>query len=389
MPYTSLLSDYLGGGLDAAKPSAATLGPDIPAGSCGYYFSTDIGPDGTLYALYGGTTVWKAVNMAATLDTDGTLAANSDLKVPSQKAVKTYVDASVTGLLDLKGGTDCSANPNYPAALKGDTYIVTVAGKIGGASGTTVGAGDVYFASADNAGGTQAAVGSSWDVVIHSAAGGGAITVKDEGSTLTSLLTSLDFVGAGVTATNSGGAVTITIAGGGGGGGAYAVIQQIVCAGLQSTVSFTGIPGTYKDLRVTGLVRGTHATNWYDGLQMRLNNDATNQYTYSVDGYDNSAQYGTSNAVGTIAFDAGITGGAAPYGLMSSFDVDIPAYSQTLTNKAGFVRWNMFGDTTAPKARHYTGSWSYKQAAAISRIDFIAPSSPFMNDSVFTLYGIG
>lgn len=45
------------------------------------------------------------------------------------------------------------------------------------------------------------------------AASGGAITSKDEGVTLTSATTSMDFVGAGVTATNTGGAVTVTIPG--------------------------------------------------------------------------------------------------------------------------------------------------------------------------------
>lgn len=71
----------------------------------------------------------------------------------------------IVGLLDFKGSTDCSANPNYPAASKGDYYLVSVAGKIGGASGIDVTAGDSYFALADNAGGTQAAVGTSWTVI--------------------------------------------------------------------------------------------------------------------------------------------------------------------------------------------------------------------------------
>lgn len=48
---------------------------------------------------------------------------------------------------------------------------------------------------------------------------GSSLTVKDEGTTLTTNVTSFDFVGAGVTASNSGGAVTVTISGGGGGGG--------------------------------------------------------------------------------------------------------------------------------------------------------------------------
>lgn len=104
-------------------------------------------------------------------DTDGTLAANSDTVIPTQKAVKTAIATAVTGLLDFKGNTDCSANPNYPAASKGDAYMVSVAGKIGGGSGTSVDVGDVYVASADNAGGTQAVVGTSWFVLEHNRTG--------------------------------------------------------------------------------------------------------------------------------------------------------------------------------------------------------------------------
>ncbi len=78
---------------------------------------------------------------------------------------------AVTGLLDLKGDTDCSSNPNYPAGSKGDAYYVTVAGKIGGASGKSVEVGDVYVAKGDNAGGTEASVGTSWFVLEHNLAG--------------------------------------------------------------------------------------------------------------------------------------------------------------------------------------------------------------------------
>jgi hypothetical protein len=86
-------------------------------------------------------------------------------------ATKQYVDTAVTGLFDLKGSTNCSANPNYPAASKGDAYVVSAAGKIGGASGVSVDIGDIYVALADNAGGTQASVGSSWTSFEHNIAG--------------------------------------------------------------------------------------------------------------------------------------------------------------------------------------------------------------------------
>lgn len=86
-------------------------------------------------------------------------------------ATKAYVDTAVTGLLDFKGTTDASTNPNYPAAVVGDAYIVSVAGKVGGASGKSVDVGDVYLATANNAGGTEASVGSSWAVLEHNLVG--------------------------------------------------------------------------------------------------------------------------------------------------------------------------------------------------------------------------
>ena len=41
-----------------------------------------------------------------------------------------------------------------------------------------------------------------------------AVIVKDEGSNLTTSVASIDFVGSGVTATNTGNAVTVTVTGG-------------------------------------------------------------------------------------------------------------------------------------------------------------------------------
>ncbi len=102
-----------------------------------------------------------------TLDTDGTFAANSDTVLASQKAVKTYVDQIIAAqdAMVFKGVIDCSANPNYPAADRGHTYRVSVAGKIGGGSGTNVEAGDILICLTDGtSAGTQAAVGASWSI---------------------------------------------------------------------------------------------------------------------------------------------------------------------------------------------------------------------------------
>jgi hypothetical protein len=90
---------------------------------------------------------------------------------PSQSAVQEFAALAVQGLLRLKGDLDCSANPNYPAGVVGDTYLVTVAGRVGGASGKPVDAGDNVVCKAINAGGTEAAVGTSWFALEHNTQG--------------------------------------------------------------------------------------------------------------------------------------------------------------------------------------------------------------------------
>jgi len=63
----------------------------------------------------------------------------------------------------FKGVIDCSANPNYPAADAGNLYKVSVAGKIGGASGPNVEAGDTLYCITDStASGNHATVGANW-----------------------------------------------------------------------------------------------------------------------------------------------------------------------------------------------------------------------------------
>ena len=62
---------------------------------------------------------------------------------------------------------------------------------------------------------TDGSGGLSWTTITS----GSTLTIKDEGSALTTAATTLNFTGAGVTATGSGAEKTITISGGGGSGG--------------------------------------------------------------------------------------------------------------------------------------------------------------------------
>jgi hypothetical protein len=104
------------------------------------------------------------------------------------------------------------------------------------------------------------ATSASWQTV-----GSGTITTKDEGSTLSSTVTTLDFVGAGVTASGSGAMTTVTIPGGGSGGTPAVVLGTAAAAGSAATflrdddtiVAFdTTVPVTqaFGDAAATGSV---------------------------------------------------------------------------------------------------------------------------------------
>jgi hypothetical protein len=92
--------------------------------------------------------------------------------LPRADAVKTYVDNMIgSGIatndaMIFKGTIDCSTNPNYPAADRGWVYKISVAGRIGGASGPVVEVNDTIICGTDGtAAGTHASVGGNWNIL--------------------------------------------------------------------------------------------------------------------------------------------------------------------------------------------------------------------------------
>lgn len=162
------ITDYSGGaGLVKSDAngvvSPAAAGTDYVTGaSTNTFTNKTFDANGTGNSITNLEVADFAVNV---VDNDSTLAANSSSRIPTQQAAKAYIDNKVTGALNYKGAIDASTNPNYPAGTKGDYYKISVAGKIGGASGTPVSAGDAIICNTNAVTGNEATVGISWDKI--------------------------------------------------------------------------------------------------------------------------------------------------------------------------------------------------------------------------------
>jgi hypothetical protein len=115
----------------------------------------------------------------------------------------TTVDiATAVNTSGLAGGGDISATRNLVVDIANTT------------AGTVASADEVLIADVDDSDNLKRVTAQS---IADLGAGGGPVSIEDEGGLLTAAVSNIDFVGAGVTASNVGSDVTVTIPGGGGG----------------------------------------------------------------------------------------------------------------------------------------------------------------------------
>jgi hypothetical protein len=108
---------------------------------------------------------------------------------------------------------------------------------------------------------------------------GPSIETQDEGTTLTATTTVLNFIGSGVTATNTGGIVTVNIPGGGGGGGTPAgsntELQFNSAGSFGASANLTFDTSNVK-LTVTGNLDVTKNIGLSSNSAIKINNSAGN-----------------------------------------------------------------------------------------------------------------
>ena len=163
----------------------------------------DLAPNGTGKVVVKGNT------------NPGTIVLNCENNSHGQTVKAQPHSASVTNVLTLPAGGDQEiVGTAATQTLTNKTLTSPVLNT--GVSGTAILDEDNMASNSATQLATQQSIKAYVDAEV-SGAGGGGVTVQDEGSALSTTATTLNFVGSGVAATGTGATKTITISGGGGG----------------------------------------------------------------------------------------------------------------------------------------------------------------------------
>jgi hypothetical protein len=178
--------------------------------------------------------------------------------------------------------------------------------------------------------------------------------------------------------------------GGGGGGSSLTLISSTTTSGSATSVTFSSIPGTYKELIVRVFGRSQGSTD-NDTVILRFNSDTGNNYQWARDGAAVSGastasafQSGSNSASGAVVgFIAGATSTSDYPGMT---ETQIPHYTNTTFKKVGWSKCAARGNGTAYEMNL---GFDWNNTAAITGIDVkLAGSNAFVNGSIVELIGV-
>ena len=159
----------------------------------------------------------------------------------------------------------------------------------------------------------------------------------------------------------------------------FTVLGNTTLATASSTVTFSSIPGGYKDLV---LVVNAATTSNYSGASFRLNGDTGTNYSAvraSGDGSSASSTSASASAAGYLTFNA-----AAPTTEANNIVAEFLDFSATNKHKTVLVR---SGSTSgaAPGVEMIANRWA--NTAAITTL-LVFTGSSFAAGSTFRLLGV-
>lgn len=151
----------------------------------------------------------------------------------------------------------------------------------------------------------------------------------------------------------------------------YTPLATVTLASATSSVTFSNIPATYRDLILVGAFTGSSASSL---VQLTFNGDSNNRSRVAMSGGTGGASSGTAT---NLAFNA-------VYGSnLSDAIAQIMDYSATDKHKTVLVRVGNVGNS---EVGANAGRWA--STAAITSVRVAPNDGTFSSGSTFNLYGI-
>jgi hypothetical protein len=163
------------------------------------------------------------------------------------------------------------------------------------------------------------------------------------------------------------------------------LIQRITAAGGETSLTFSSIPSTYKNLQVRWIARSTGYAEYIFG---RAN--ATGGYAnHALAGNSSSASASGTTSNTYIEMQGGVCQNTAPAGTFGAGMLDIIDYASTTKNKTFryFVGYDTNG-TVDQRVQLGSALGTGITTSAITSLDFRVSTGNFAAGSTFALYGM-
>ena len=162
----------------------------------------------------------------------------------------------------------------------------------------------------------------------------------------------------------------------------YIALANITLGSSASSVTFSSIPATYRDLIVVANASGTINDQ---GMRMRFNGDSGSNYSHvNMGGWSGGSTFSTSGTTTHVTFNATQIG-VNTNGIHVPVIGQIMDYSATDKHKTLLVRANG-KNNTQDEVNANANRWA--NTAAITSILLLLSSGSFASGSSFALYGI-
>jgi hypothetical protein len=174
-----------------------------------------------------------------------------------------------------------------------------------------------------------------------------------------------------------------------GGSGAWTQIAIQTLASAAASVTFSSIPGTYRELLILWLAMNTGA-NAEEPMLLRANGDTGSNYDWGsmlldYTGIQTNAQVAHGATSWQICNTPGTTAAA---GSASSGSITLPYYANTSVRKGMIGYGQQQRDDTTSYGRNWpiTGRW--RSTSAITSLTFLSTTNNLAIGLTFALYGL-